>query len=55
MGTLVDALHSLRPCLPPNFIPNALPLSTLAGITALDKKLSPVMDFSGTFRSGASA
>jgi hypothetical protein len=54
-GTLVDALHLLRPRLPPNFIANALPLSTLAGITALDKKISPAMDFSGTFQSGASA
>jgi hypothetical protein len=52
-GTLVDALHLLQPYLPPNFIPNALPMSTLAGITALDKKLSPALNFSVTFQSRA--
>jgi hypothetical protein len=38
-GTLVDALVLLRPYLPPNFIPNKLPLSSLANVKALDKKI----------------
>jgi hypothetical protein len=38
-GTLTKALETLRPHLPPNFIPKSLPLSTLWQIKQLDKKL----------------
>jgi hypothetical protein len=38
-GTLKQALELLRPHLPPNFIPNAMPLSTLWYIKKLDKDL----------------
>jgi hypothetical protein len=38
-GGLVDALELLRPHFPPKLIPKALPLSTLAKIKALDKKI----------------
>jgi hypothetical protein len=38
-GTLLEALRLLRPYLPPGFVPIALPLSTLAGLKALDKKI----------------
>lgn len=44
-GTLVDALNLLRPHLPPKLIPKALPLSTLAKIKALDKKIGPHPEF----------
>jgi hypothetical protein len=37
-GTLTRALEMLRPHLPPNFIPNSLPLSTLHHVKQLDKK-----------------
>ena len=39
-GTLVEALALLRPHLPLRFIPNKLPLSTLAHVKALDKKIA---------------
>jgi hypothetical protein len=39
-GTLTKALEILRPHLPPKFIPNSLPLSTLSDIKQLDKKLA---------------
>jgi hypothetical protein len=38
-GTLTKTLETLRPHLPPNFIPQRLPLSTLEHIKQLDKKL----------------
>jgi hypothetical protein len=39
-GTLPKTLSLLAPHLPPGFVPNVLPLSTLASIKALDKKLA---------------
>jgi hypothetical protein len=39
-GTLVKALELLRPYVPPRSIPNRLPLSTLARVKALDKKIA---------------
>ena len=42
-GTLPEVLKLLSPRLPPGFIPNMLPYSTLAGIKALDKKLATLV------------
>jgi hypothetical protein len=39
-GTLVEALGLLRPHMPQRFIPNKLPLSTLARVKALDEKIA---------------
>ncbi len=39
-GTLIETLELLSPHLPPGFIPKILPLSTLAKMHALDKKLT---------------
>jgi hypothetical protein len=39
-GTLIETLELLSPHLPPGFIPKILPVSTLAKMHALDKKLS---------------
>jgi hypothetical protein len=41
-GTLVETLKLLSPHLPPGFIPKILPLSTLAKMHALDKKLAGI-------------
>jgi hypothetical protein len=45
-GSLVEALSVLRPYLPQNFIPNRLPVSTLANIKVLDKKFAVAADIS---------
>jgi hypothetical protein len=37
-GTLPEALKLLSPCLPPGFVPDELPLSTLQRVKALDQK-----------------
>jgi hypothetical protein len=39
-GTLIETLQLLSPYLPPGFIPKILPVSTLATMHALDKKLT---------------
>jgi hypothetical protein len=39
-GTLIETLELLSPHLPPGFVPKILPVSTLAKMHALDKKLS---------------
>jgi hypothetical protein len=39
-GTLIETLELLSPHLPPGFIPRILPVSTLAKMHALDKKLT---------------
>jgi hypothetical protein len=39
-GTLLAALELLSPHLPPGFVPNVLPLSTLAGVKSLAKKIA---------------
>jgi hypothetical protein len=41
-GTLPEALRLLSPYLPSGFIPKALPLSTLAQIKAVEKKLAAI-------------
>jgi hypothetical protein len=41
-GTLPETLKLLSPHLPPGFIPNVLPFSTLASVKALDKKLAAI-------------
>src|SRR6476620_1932311 len=48
-GTLVKALELLRPHLPPGFVPNELPISTLARIKALAVKAPQIkwVDFLG--------
>jgi len=41
-GTLPETLELLSPHLPPGFIPRVLPLSTLARMKALEKKLAVI-------------
>lgn len=50
-GTLLEALNLLRPYLPPRFVPIELPLSTLAGLKALDKKIADDAKLTNEFRS----
>jgi hypothetical protein len=44
-GTLLGALKLLRPHLPPNFIPNTLPMSKLQYIKKLDRKIEVLFRF----------
>jgi hypothetical protein len=50
-GTLVEALGLLRPHVRPRFIPNKLPLSTLARVKALDEKIATAPSSIENFRS----
>jgi hypothetical protein len=51
-GTLVEALNLLRPYLPPDFVPNVLPVTTLARLKAVDKKLAVASNQYPWFLSG---